>query len=83
MNLYDCDTSEIAHCMSTTPDHLIDVYEDDYSRHIVDDSIPLEHRITVVSIERDLEIEKEILYRAAECKRYAKWYLSRLMKKNQ
>ena len=82
MNLYDCDTFEVAHCMSTTPDHLIPLHEEDYSRHLVDINIPLESRITVVQIERDLEIEKEILYKVAECKRYANWYLSRLMNKN-
>jgi len=81
MFLNNTEVFEVAHCMSTTPTHLIDMFEEDISRHIVSEDIPLEKCITVVSIERDFDKEKEILYKVNEAKRYAKWYFEQLTKK--
>ena len=81
MFLNNTEVFEVAHCMSTTPTHLIDMFEEDISRHIVSEDIPLEKRITIVSIERDFDKEKEILYKVNEAKRYAKWYFKQLIDK--
>lgn len=81
MFLNNTEVFEVAHCMSTTPTHLIDMLEEDISRHIVSEDIPLEKRITIVSIERDFDKEKEILYKVNEAKRYAKWYFKQLIDK--
>jgi len=81
MFLNNTEVFEVAHCMSTTPTHLIDMFDEDISRHIVSEDIPLEKRITIVSIERDFDKEKEILYKVNEAKRYAKWYFKQLIDK--
>jgi hypothetical protein len=60
MALWDVPVWEIAYCMVDTPVDILKPW-DDLDHHTVDPSIPLHHRITVASFERDMKIEKEML----------------------
>lgn len=69
MCLFDLPVWEIAYCAIDTPESVLRDY-DDRSIHIIDDAIPMHHRITVARYERDLEIEAEML---ARCKAANAW----------
>lgn len=60
MCLFDLPVWEIAYCAIDTPQELLKPW-DDPSGHIIDPAIPLHHRITVATFERDLQAEKEML----------------------
>lgn len=69
MCLFDLPVWEIAYCAIDTPEHILRDY-DDRSIHILDDSIPMHHRITICRYERDAEIEAKML---AKCKAANEW----------
>lgn len=69
MCLFDLPAWEIAYCAIDTPEHLLRDY-DDRSIHIIDDAIPMHHRITICRYERDAEIEAQML---AKCKAANAW----------
>lgn len=64
MCLFDLPVWEIAYCAIDTPDHLLKPW-DDRSIHMIDNSIPMHHRITIARFERDLTIEKVMLNKCA------------------
>lgn len=65
MCLFDVDEWEIAYCAIDTPDELLKPW-DDLAEHIIDDAIPMHHRITVASYKRDKAIEAEMLDKCAK-----------------
>lgn len=65
MCLFDLPAWEIAYCAIDTPEHLLKPW-DDMSIHVIDDAIPMHHRITVATFERDMEIEREMLDKCAK-----------------
>jgi len=65
MCLFDLPVWEIAYCAINTPEELLKPW-DDPSIHYIDESIPLHHRITIASFERDMEIEKTMLDKCAK-----------------
>jgi hypothetical protein len=65
MALFDLPKWEIAYCAVNTPEELLRPY-DDIKPHIIDDAIPLHHRITIATFERDMAIEKEMLEKCAK-----------------
>lgn len=69
MCLFDLPVWEIAYCAIDTPEHILRDY-DDRSIHIIDDAIPMHHRITICRYERDMEIEAKML---AKCKSANEW----------
>lgn len=69
MCLFDLPVWEIAYCAIDTPEHLLRDY-DDRSIHIIDDAIPMHHRITICRHERDAEIEAKML---AKCEAANAW----------
>ena len=58
MLLWDAMTAELAYCMVSTPDELLNAW-DNVNLHKVD-HIPQEARITTIQIERDFELDEEI-----------------------
>lgn len=80
MMLYNRQHARLAYCLVETPDHLIPDWED-ARKHDVSNVEP-RLRVTVVDFERDMELEKEIMYKIAECQRYYKWYGQQLDLKN-
>lgn len=71
MCLFDLDVWEIAYCAIDTPEELLREW-DDRSIHIIDDAIPLHHRITVARFERDKEIEQKMLDKCAKANAWIK-----------
>ena len=71
MCLFDLDVWEIAYCAIDTPEELLREW-DDRSIHIIDDAIPLHHRITVARFERDKEIEQKMLDKCAKANEWIK-----------
>jgi hypothetical protein len=65
MCLFDLPKWEIAYCAVNTPEELLRPY-DDIKPHIIDDAIPLHHRITIATFERDIAIELEMLEKCAK-----------------
>lgn len=65
MCLFDLPKWEIAYCMINTPEEILKPW-DNINEHIVDPSIPLHHRITIATFERDMEIEKQMLEKCAK-----------------
>jgi hypothetical protein len=65
MCLFDVPAWEIAYCAIDTPDDILKPW-DDIEPHIIDDSIPLHHRITIASYTRDMEIEAQMLDKCAK-----------------
>lgn len=65
MCLFDVDEWEVAYCALDTPAELLKEWDDD-KPHIIDQSIPEHHRITICSYKRDLEIEKQMLEKCAK-----------------
>lgn len=69
MCLFDLPVWEIAYCAIDTPEELLKPW-DDRSIHLIDDAIPLHHRITIARFERDAEIERAML---DKCKKANEW----------
>ena len=69
MCLFDLPVWEIAYCAIDTPESVLRDY-DDRSIHIIDDAIPMHHRITICRYERDIETEAKML---AKCKAANEW----------
>lgn len=69
MSLFDLPVWEIAYCAIDTPDEILKPW-DDLKIHIIDDAIPMHHRITVARFERDMVIEKEMLEKCAKANKY-------------
>jgi hypothetical protein len=65
MCLFDLPSWEIAYCAVNTPEELLRPY-DDIKPHIIDDAIPLHHRITIATFDRDITIELEMLEKCAK-----------------
>ena len=69
MCLFNVDEWEIAYCAVDTPEELIKPW-DDPAPHIIDDAIPIHHRITIKKYERDVEIESVMLEKCARANQY-------------
>ena len=69
MCLFDVPVWEIAYCAIDTPEELLKPW-DNLDEHIIDPSIPLHHRITIATFERDAAKEKEML---EKCKSANEW----------
>jgi len=69
MCLFDLPVWEIAYCAIDTPEDILKPW-DDLNIHIIDESIPMHHRITVARFERDMEIEKQMLEKCAKANLY-------------
>lgn len=76
MWLYNRESAEVAHCLVSTPEHLLNDY-DNLTLHDCD-NIPIEKRITICKYERDLEKEAQIIEKVKECRRYAEYYLNKI-----
>ena len=79
MMLYDRNMAEVIHCMVTTDPDLLSAY-DNHELHQVD-HIPADKRITVVSYERDILLEAEIMERLKICSEYYDQYMQLLINK--
>jgi hypothetical protein len=79
MLLYDRNMAEVIHCMVTTDPDLLSAY-DNHELHQVD-HIPADKRITVVSYERDILLEAEIMERLKICSEYYDQYMQLLINK--
>lgn len=79
MMLYDRNMAEVIHCMVTTDPDLLSAY-DNHELHQVD-HIPADKRITVVSYERDILLEAEIMERLKMCSEYYDQYMQQLNNK--
>jgi hypothetical protein len=71
MCLFDLPAWEIAYCAIDTPEELLKPW-DDRDHHIIDDAIPLHHRITIATFTRDMEIEKAMLDKCAAANEWIK-----------
>jgi hypothetical protein len=69
MCLFDVPVWEIAYCAVDTPDELLKPW-DDIKHHQIDPAIPMHHRITIATFERDLVMEKVML---EKCRRANEW----------
>lgn len=79
MLLYDRNMAEVIHCLVTTNPDILSAYEN-HSLHQVD-HIPADKRITVVSYERDILLEAEIMEHLALCSEYYDQYMQLLINK--
>ena len=79
MWLYDRPAFELVYTMYTTPDELLTEW-DNLSIHRVD-HIPMSHRVTVLSYERDMEKEEDIRERLIYCNEYYSKYINELNNK--
>jgi len=79
MWLYDRPAFELVYTMYTTPDELLTEW-DNLSIHRVD-HIPMQHRVTVLSYERDMDKEEEIRERLIYCNEYYSKYINELNSK--
>jgi hypothetical protein len=79
MWLYDRPAFELVYTMYTTPDELLTEW-DNLSIHRVD-HIPMHHRVTVLSYERDTAIEEQIKERLIACSEYYAQYVNELNNK--
>jgi hypothetical protein len=71
MCLFDLPVWEIAYCMLDTPEELLNPWDDE-THHRIDPSIPLHHRITIATFERDMEIENQMLEKCSRANEYIK-----------
>ena len=79
MWLYDRPSFELVYTMYTTPDDLLTEW-DNLSIHRVN-HIPMHHRVTVLSYERDTAIEEQIKERLIACSEYYAQYVNELNNK--
>jgi len=79
MMLYNKSRAELIYCMVTTSNELLNEWEN-LSIHRVDHIAP-EKRITVLSFERDLEIEQEIIEKLRYADEFYSQYINKLNNK--
>jgi hypothetical protein len=60
MCLFDLPVWEVAYCAINTPEELLKPW-DDLSIHFIDSAIPMHHRLTIATYQRDMEIEAAML----------------------
>lgn len=65
MCLFDLPEWEIAYCAVDTPEDILMPW-DDRAIHIIDNAIPMHHRITVARYYRDMDIERDMLNKCAK-----------------
>lgn len=71
MCLFDLPEWEIAYCAVDTPEDILKPW-DDRSIHIIDNAIPMHHRITVARYYRDMDIERDMLNKCAKANEWIK-----------
>ena len=69
MALFDVPKWEIAYCFIDTPDELLKPW-DDRSHHYLPPEVPLSHRVTIATYERDMAEEERML---EKCKKANAW----------
>lgn len=69
MHLFDVPKWEIAYCFIDTPDELLKSW-DDRSHHYLPPEVPLSHRVTIATYERDMAEEERML---EKCKKANVW----------
>jgi hypothetical protein len=79
MMLWKRSKFELAFCLVSTPEQLIE-WEENTTMHEVDD-IPPHLRVTSLFFDRCLEKEELIKYKVKECRKFATHYYKELMKK--
>jgi hypothetical protein len=78
MYLYNVERAALAYCMVNTPSDLIGYESEDL--HRVRDT-PIQSLVTMLTIERDLELEQEMLERSAAAIEYYKQYINQINEK--
>jgi len=78
MYLYNVERAALAYCMVNTPSDLIG-YESEELHRVRD--TPIQSLVTMLTIERDLEIEQEMLERSAAAIEYYKTYINDIERK--
>jgi hypothetical protein len=78
MYLYDVERAAIAYCMVNTPSDLIG-YESEELHRVRD--TPIQSLVTMLTIERDLELEKEMLERSEAAIEYYQQYINQIHEK--
>lgn len=81
MMLYNKQSAQVAFCMSSTPDELLNEW-DNWDIHKVEHIAP-EHRVTIVSFERSKEWEQECEERCKASIEYYTEYINLLNNKNK
>lgn len=78
MHLYDVDRASLAYCMVDTPSDLIG-YESEELHRVR--NTPIQSLVTMLTIERDLGLEQEMLERSAAAIEYYKTYINDIERK--
>ncbi len=78
MYLYNVDRAALAYCMVNTPSDLIGYESEDL--HRVRDT-PIQSLVTMLTIERDYQLEQEMLERSAAAIEYYKTYINQINEK--
>lgn len=81
MMLYDVPYSTLVYCMVDTPSDLLNDW-DNHTIHKVSHIAP-EHRVTILSFERDEDLEEEIKERCIASQEFYKEYINQLNNKNK
>ena len=79
MMLYDKPVAHIHFVLLPTPSHLLGYGDDDYMHRDCVDKVPLKHRIRTVTLERDLELEQQIIERVQMAQVYAQTLIAELI----
>jgi hypothetical protein len=78
MYLYNVERAALAYCMVNTPSDLIG-YESEELHRVRD--TPIQSLVTMLTIERDLELEQEMLERSEAAIEYYKQYINQINEK--
>ena len=78
MFLYNVDRAALAYCMVNTPSDLIG-YENEELHRVRD--TPIQSLVTMLTIERDYQLEEEMLERSAEAIEYYQQYINQIHEK--
>ncbi len=78
MYLYNVERAALAYCMVDTPSDLIG-YESEELHRVRD--TPIQSLVTMLTIERDYQLEQEMLERSAEAIEYYKTYINDIERK--
>jgi hypothetical protein len=78
MYLYNVDRAALAYCMVDTPSDLIG-YESEELHRVRD--TPIQSLVTMLTIERDYQLEEEMLERSAEAIEYYQQYINQIHEK--
>jgi len=78
MYLYNVERATLAYCMVNTPSDLIG-YESEELHRVRD--TPIQSLVTMLTIERDLELEQKMLERSAVAIEYYKQYINQINEK--